>query len=175
MVSMDAGFLGLLIHPTAKPPKDPSTGRPLIGAKERIEKLVDDLYAANDRVIIPTPALSEFLVLAAQDGQRYLSELLSQPGFYIRPFDQMAAVELASMELLARSLGSKRIPTSPSTPWQKVKIDRQIVAIAKVHQCHTIFSDDSDVRTIGEDVSIKVVSSWELPLPSNKLQLFPGP
>jgi hypothetical protein len=132
MVSMDAGFLGLLLHPAAKPPNDPATKKPLVRAKDRIEKLVDDLNAGNDRIILPTPALCEFLVLAENDGPEYLAELSNLPGFYIRPFDQMAAIELAAMELLARGKGSKRLPTLPATPWQKVKFDRQIVAISKI-------------------------------------------
>jgi hypothetical protein len=174
MVSMDAGFLGLLLHPGAKPPNDPATKRPLIRAKARIEKLVDDLHASNERVVIPTPALCEFLVLAADDGQQYLSELANQPGFYIRPFDQMAAVELAAMELLARGLGGKRLPTNPATPWQKVKFDRQIVAISKVHQAHTIYSDDGDVKAIAETVGIKVIPCWKLQLPISDTPLFEG-
>lgn len=32
MVSMDAGFLGLLLHPAAKPPNDPATSKPLVRA-----------------------------------------------------------------------------------------------------------------------------------------------
>ena len=172
MVSMDAGFIGLLLHPAAKPPNDPATKKPLIRAQDRIEKLVEDLHASNERVVIPTPALCEFLVLAEKDGPQYLAELALQPGFYIRPFDQMAAVELAAMELLARGKGGKRLPTGPTTPWQKVKFDRQIVAISKVHQVHTIYSDDSDVKAIAESAGMKVITCWELPLPPSDTPTF---
>lgn len=172
MVSMDAGFLGLLLHPAAKPPNDPATGKPLVRAKDRIEKLIEDLYAAHERIILPTPALCEFLVLAQNDGQQYLTELYNQPGFYIQPFDQMAAVELAAMELVARGNGGKRLPTTSATPWQKVKFDRQIVAISKVHQAHTIYSDDGDVKVIAENAGIKVIPCWELPLPPSDSPLF---
>jgi predicted nucleic acid-binding protein len=172
MVSMDAGFLGLLLHPAARPPLDPTTDKPLIRAKDRIEALIEDLYTANERVVISTPALSEFLVLAENDAQQYLSELANQPGFYIRAFDQMAAIELAALELLARGKGGKRLPADANTPWQKVKFDRQIVAIAKVHQAHTIYSDDNGVRAFAENIGIKAISSWELPLPLSKTPLF---
>jgi len=172
MVAMDTGFISLLIHPDAKPPSDPATNQPVDRARERIEKLVDDLNGSKDRVVIPTPVLSEFLVLAGEDGQQYLSEITNQPGFYIRPFDEMAAVELAAMELLAKRKGNKRMPLDPSTAWQKVKLDRQIVAIAKTHQCHTIYADDGDVRTLAEDSGIKVISSWELPLPKSNNSAF---
>jgi predicted nucleic acid-binding protein len=172
MVSMDAGFLGLLLHPNARPPIDPATTKPLLRAPERIEKLVEDLSTSHERVVIATPALSEFLVLAGKDGPQYLSELSNQPGFNIRPFDQMAAIELAAMELSARSRGNKKIPADETAPWQKIKFDRQIVAIAKVHNVHTLYSDDHDVKMIGEDIGIKVIPCWDLSLPTSKAPLF---
>jgi predicted nucleic acid-binding protein len=172
MVSMDAGYLGLLLHPDAKPPLDPATKKLLIRPQDRIEKLVDDLHAANERVVIPTPALSEFLVLAGNDLQQYLAEFTNQPSFRIQPFDLMAAIELAAMEILAKARGGKRLPAPADTPWQKVKYDRQIVAISKVHKVHTIYSNDDHVRVIAEDVGIKVVPCWELPLPPSDAPLF---
>jgi len=116
--------------------------------------------------------LSEFLVLAGNDSPQYLSEISLQSSFYVQPFDQLAAVELAAMELLARGKGHKRSPLPSDIAWQKVKFDRQIVAIAKLHNAHTIYSDDGDVREIAEDVGIKGVAVWELPLPKSKTPLF---
>jgi hypothetical protein len=84
----------------------------------------------------------------------------------------MAAVELAAMELMATAKGAKRKPASPDTPWQKVKFDRQIVAISKLHGAHTIYSDDRDIRSIAEDIGIKVISCWELDLPVSKTPLL---
>jgi predicted nucleic acid-binding protein len=101
MVSVDAGVLSLLLHPGAKAPKDPATNKPVEKAHERIEQLIDDLDAAKERIIVPAPALSEFLVLAGEDGPKYLNELALLSHIYIQPFDQMAAIELAAIELLA--------------------------------------------------------------------------
>jgi hypothetical protein len=88
--------------------------------------------------------------------------------FYVRPFDQMAAIELAAIELLARQSGSKRFPGAPESPWQKV-------AIAKVNGVDTIYSDDRDIRAFAEDLGIKVVSCWELELPMSKTPLLDNP
>jgi predicted nucleic acid-binding protein len=172
MVSVDAGVLSLLLYPGAKPPADPSTKKPVEKAHERVEQLIDDLDAAKERIIIPAPALSEFLVLAGNDGPQYLSEIALQSHLYIQPFDQMAAIELAAMELLSRKKGGKRHPLPVTIPWQKVKFDRQIVAISKLHQCKAIYSDDGDVRRIAEDVGIKTISTWELNLPKSKTPLL---
>jgi predicted nucleic acid-binding protein len=172
MVGIDAGYLGLMLHPAAKAPNDPSTGEPTARAKERVENLFEILDAAHERIIIPAPALSEFLVLAGKDAPAYLNEIATLGTFEIKPFDTMAATELAAMELLARNKGSKRHPLSLDTPWQKVKFDRQIVAVAKIHNCHTIYSDDGDVKNIAEDLGIKVVSCWELDFPISKTPLL---
>ncbi len=174
MVSIDAGFLGLLLYPTAKAPEDPKTKKPTERAKERLEQLLEDLDAKRERIIIPAPALAEFLVLAGKDGPQYLSDIALQSSFHVEPFDQLAAVELAAMEILARGSGHKRSPLPVATSWQKVKFDRQIVATAKLHKVHTIYSDDGDVRDIAEDVGIKGVATWELPLPKSKTPLFDG-
>jgi len=172
MVSIDAGFLSLMLHPEAKPPDDPVTNKPVERAKERIEQLLEDLDAAQERIIVPAPALAEFLVLAGKDGPQYINELSLRSHIYVQPFDQMAAIELASMELSARGKGNKRQPGSPQAPWQKVKFDRQIVAISKLHGVHTIYSDDGDVRNIAESFGIKVVPCWKLDLPPNKTPLL---
>ena len=172
MVSIDAGFLSLMLHPEAKPPDDPATNKPVERANERIEQLLEDLDAAKERIIIPAPALAEFLVLADKDGPQYINELSLQSHIYIQPFDQMAAIELAAMELLAREKGNKRQPVSAQTPWQKVKFDRQIVAISKLHGVHTIYSDDGDVRNIAEEIGIKVIPCWELSIPQSKTPLL---
>lgn len=74
MVAVDTGILSLMFAPETKPPIDPSTGNPTERAAKRVEKLVDDLDLAKERIIIPTPVLSEFLILAGDDGPAYLAE-----------------------------------------------------------------------------------------------------
>ena len=172
MVGIDAGFLGLLLHPNARAPLDPSTKKPTVRAVERIEALVESLEGLHERIVIPTPALCEFLVLAGKDGSAYLSTIHQQGSFIVQPFDQRAALELAALELVARSKGSKRLPLQPETAWQKVKFDRQIVAIGKIHGVSVLYSDDLHVRLLAEDVGIHAVSCWELPLPASKAPLF---
>lgn len=172
MVAVDTGILSLMLHPAANPPNDPATKKPVDRSHERIEQLLEDLDTAKERIIIPAPALSEFLVLAGDDGPAYLNELALRSNIYVQPFDQRAAIELAAMELAARGKGNKRHPVVALTAWQKVKLDRQIVAIAKLHKVHTLYSDDRDVKSIAEDAGIKVISTWDLTLPKSKTPLL---
>lgn len=139
MVAIDETFLSLLVHPKALARRDP-LGQPIDHLSARIEELIDRWQEDNETVILPTPALSEFLILAGKDGPHYLNKLKTFAFFKVRPFDEMAAIELAAMQLSIRALGGKR--GAQEGTWAKGKFDRQIVAIAKVNNATAIFCDD---------------------------------
>lgn len=170
MLAVDNTFLTLMLHPSAKPPLDPSTGRPVDRLEERIELLIDTLSEDRETLIIPTPVLSEFLILAGKDGPKYLTLIGKNSIFKIEDFDTRAAVELAAIELDIRSKGSKRADQEGT--WAKIKFDRQIVTIAKVNGATKIYSDDEDVERFARRCGIPVVKTWELPLPQGTQDAF---
>lgn len=57
--------------------------------------------------------------------------------------------------------GDKRANTKT---WAKAKFDRQIVAIARVANAHTIYSEDGDLARIGPRHGLAVVKTDDLPL-----------
>jgi predicted nucleic acid-binding protein len=166
MVAIDSTFLSLMLHPRAKPPKDPATGKPVERIGDRIEKLQEDLDGESERIILPTPVLSEFLILAGRDGPGYLEKLSGMKNILVKPFDQVAAVELAAVEVEDRLKEGKR--AGSASPWAKLRFDRQIVAIAKTNGATRIYSDDEDVMKFARRLGIEVIRTWELPLPSAK-------
>jgi len=170
MVGIDATTLMLLLRPGIPIPNGPN-GLPIDKPKERIEYLVQQLDKAGTKIVIPTPALSEALVRAGVAGSQDLIEKLQKFAvFRIEPFDLRAAIEVAAISRAAMASGNKRGKADTAT-WAKVKYDRQIVAISKVHGVTTIYSDDGDIRTLGEKEKIKVVSVGDLPLPPEKAQM----
>jgi hypothetical protein len=166
MLGIDETALSLMLYPGARPPSDPKTRKPIECVEDRIEKLLEDLDADNERIILPTPALCEFLVLAGKDGPAYLDKLREMKTILIKPFDEMAAIELAAIEYEARGKGDKR--GGSASPWAKVKFDRQIVAVAKVNGATKMYSDDDDVIKFGVRAGMEVISTWNLPLPLAK-------
>ncbi len=94
--------------------------------------------------------------------------------FKIAEFDIRAAVEVAAMTRDAIRAGDKK-DGSPS-PWQKIKIDRQIIAIARVQGVRIIYSDDGGIADFAKKVDISVVQTWMMPLPPEDPQqtLFPA-
>lgn len=166
-VVFDNTFLALLFGPLRTPARDPRTGRPVELAHERIEALVEQLTRAQIRILIPTPALTEFLSVAARAGPEYLARIDGTSRFQIVPFDTAAAVEAARATSVALGRGDKR-GGRKKTPWQKVKFDRQIVAIARTRGATQIYSDDEDIAAFGSDAGIDVISVAELSLPPPK-------
>lgn len=170
IVAVDATSLTLLVNPESDPPQDPATGQPLAGAAERIAQLIADVEKARGTILIPTPALAEVLVKGGDAGPAILDRLNASARFKIADFDQRAAVEVAAMTREALRAGDKF--AGVAEPWQKVKYDRQIVAIARVNGASALYADDRGVAAFGKMVGLTVIRSWELPLPPTEDDLF---
>jgi len=168
MVVFDATILLALLWPDGPPPLDPTTNHRVIGFRERIDFLVQQLERQRTKIIIPTPALSEILVRSGQAGPEYLTRINSAAVFRVVPFDVRAAVEVAAMTRDAISGGDKR--SGGAGTWAKIKYDRQIVAIAKVEGVATIYSDDKNVYNFGREAGLTVLRIADLPLPPEDTQ-----
>ena len=162
-VMFDSVMLSMFLDPKAKPPK------PIDRPKARVEFLVQTLSEANGKILIPTPALSEFLTMP--DAERYLPDLENSDVFEVVPFDKAAAIENAAQARKAIAEGDKK--SGAQGPYQKVKVDRQIVAIAKFHQVDCIYSDDADVMKLGQAVNLPVVGLESLPIPPEEAGMLP--
>lgn len=138
----------------------------LIGDRRaRLDHLVESLKKQRTKVLIPTPALAEFLVKAGKARERYLNELSNTSAFNIEPFDQKAAVECA---LLLEEAWDRRQQGKVTNT--KFKFDWQIVAIAASRNAKAIYSDDADIAKAAARVRIPVHPTDELPLPSSARQ-----
>lgn len=169
MVVIDATMLLLLLRPGTAIPARPN-GTQIDQPKERIDYLVKQLDKTKTKIIVPTPALSEVLVRAgATASQSIIEHLQKYSVFRIEPFDTRAAIEVAAMTRNAIDSGKGKRGSSAAT-WAKIKYDRQIVAIAKVSNADTIYSDDDDIASIAAATNIKVVRLVDLPLPPQNAQ-----
>lgn len=175
MAVFDASFLIYLFDTDANPPHDPGTGKLVTHFKERIEYFIKTLEQSGDKVVIPTPALSEYLVRAEEAGVERLHYLQNKAVFQIADFDSLAAVELATLNREAIKKGDKM--GGVVEPWQKVKLDRQIVAIAKVAGESVIYSGDPKLHAFAKEAGLQPFSLHDLELPpedaQQKLELEP--
>lgn len=169
MVGVDATVLTLLLNEKADSPPDPATGKPVQKTKERVSFLVQTLHKTKQKLVIPTPVLSEVLVRTGIEGLQYVELLQRSSVFEIRDFDKLAAVELAIMTHDAIKAGDKRSGHTES--WQKIKFDRQIVAICKVVGVTSLYASDRTLTSFARENGLTVFGVHDLPLPPESPQL----
>ena len=104
--------------------------------------------------------------MAGNDSSAYVEKLARIRNILIKPFDEMAAIELAAVEVEDRSKGDKR--GGSTGIWAKIRFDRQIVAIARTNKARRIYSDDLDLAKFATKLGIEVIPTWELSLPAAK-------
>ena len=156
MVVFDASMLMLILDDNAK--------ASLPNARERVEYLIDCLSKENERIVIPTPALSECLVHAGPAGPDYLAIISKRAVFRVASFDERAAVEAAFRTWEARQRGQPK-GGSPEIAKAKIKFDRQIVAIAKVEGATAVYADDGNVIAYAREAGMEGYRLADLPEP----------
>lgn len=167
MVLFDATVLLHVLFEHVEAPND-AHGEPITKCKERIEFLLKNLSESRVQVILPTPVLAEVLVLAGHQRASILASISSTYAFKIEPFDEMAAVECA--ELLDAAGRARKAKRGDETK-AKLKFDRQIIAIAKVHGVTTIYSDDGKFAAVARSNGIEVIGLSDLQLPPEPPQI----
>lgn len=136
----------------------------------RLEFLLERITKSSGLIIIPTPAIAELLVRTEASTQLWLSQMSRKTYIRIAPFDVKAAAECAQMHLSAEGKGSKRAGTKAGEPYQKIKVDRQIVAIARVYGSHVLVSDDAGLREICSNIGLRTHKVEDLELPDSAKQ-----
>lgn len=124
------------------------------------------LASTKEKIVVPTPVLSEILVHAGDAMEKYIETLNSQAVFRVAPFDQKAAIEVSIAISASIARGGIRIDaTKPDVTRCKVKFDRQIVGIAKSEGATVVYSDDEDVVKYAKQSSLKAYRTQDLALP----------
>lgn len=164
MVAFDASFSILALDEDAVAKQE--TPR----LQERIDLLLTQLSKSRNTIIIPTPALSEFLTKV---DVAILEKIHATTSFMVAPFDERAAIEAAEMTKNAIRESDKRNPVVGAT-WSKIKFDRQIVAIAKVEGAEAIYSTDPEVEKHARKVGVPCYGITDLPIPPSVQGTLPG-
>lgn len=169
ILAVDSSALVLLLNPAANPPDDPSTGEPVKSAQARVEHFLATLQP-SDTIVVPAPVMAEVMVRAGDGGPALLELLNSQARIKVRPYGLRAAVETALMTRAAIDSGDKRGGSNET--WQKVKVDRQICATARVERADRIYADDGGLIAFARRIGMDVFSTWDLDVPEEARNLF---
>ena len=136
--------------------------------RARLNHLLETAAKDKQRILIPTPALAEFLVRTDDATAEWLNELEKRSAVDVCAFDRRAAFECAFIERGAHRAGDKK--HGAESAYQKVKFDRQIVAIAKCRNARLVLSNDDSLRRVALSVGLSVSKIEELPIPDSALQ-----
>lgn len=136
--------------------------------KTKLLHLLSLLDKKKGKAILPAPAIGEYLVLADQAGLAIVESLQKHAYVQVANFDLACAFECALLDAAAIGRGDKK--DGAETSWQKVKYDRQIVAIAKRNGAKLIISNDNGVRANASRIGLKALSIDELSLPDHARQ-----
>jgi hypothetical protein len=161
-VAFDNSFLVFLFNRRA--------GASIERAADRVDGLIDSLSDKKAKIIIPTPALTELLMAGKFTIQVYIEKLKTFGAFQIRAYDERAAIELAARYVATKKTNKER---TKQAPWNKVKFDRQIVAIAKTQGASTVYSDDDQLRQFARECGMDAYGLADLSAPATQNKL-PG-
>lgn len=136
----------------------------------RIDHFISEVDRLKVRIIFPMISISEFLVKADGASVEFLEELERKSTVFLADFDRGAAQELAKMEREALAgPGGKR--AGSEEPYQKIKVDRQIVAIGLAHGAKMIVSRDEGVRNQAIRLGLEAKRIQDLELPESAKQM----
>ncbi len=171
MAVFDASAVLYLFDDEAASPLDPTTACPVTQAKERIDYPLQRLEENGETLVIPTPTLSQILMISDQEGQSLLDEMKSYSSFRGAPFDERSAIVPA--DLTRRDKGANDLRAGTSETRAKLKFDRQIIAITLTLKESTIYSDDLGLAKVARRLEVEVIHTYQLPLPPWQEPLFP--
>lgn len=164
VILVDANFIVAFVSPKTS-----------LDDRSRIDHFLECAEKSKSKVIFPMPAIAEFLVRADLAGVEFLNRLDKKTFLLMADFNRAAAFELSQIDRAALNVGDKKDETEE--PWQKIKVDRQIIAIGKSLGATLVVSADGSVRNNALRVGMLGMTIQELELPEaarqQKLALVP--
>lgn len=140
----------------------------------RLENLLDVVSRASGSIVIPMPSFAEFLVRTDDATTQWMEALERKKAVVLAPLDKRAAYECSLIDRRAIQAGNKKAGLKEH--WQKIKIDRQVVAIARANGATRLISDDASVRATGLLAGLEAFRLDELALPqaARQMSLLPS-
>ena len=168
LVGFDSTMLSLLLNPSSKPREDPRTKKLVTFPRKRADYLLASIQKEKGKIIVPTPAVAEILTIIGPEAQAYFDIVAQNRLFEVAAFDSIAAIELA---LLNRDVFASADRKNNQEAYQKIKIDRQILAVLKSRGATEIYTDDGGLSNRARMCGITPVGIADLPLPPDEQQM----
>ncbi len=158
-VAIDATTLSIMLNPKSLISVD--------FGRERLNGFIARAEKERRKLIIPTPATAELLTAIGPTSADYIRVINRKAVFEVRAFDEVAAMELA---FLNRDIFAALDKKNRLEGWQKIKVDRQIIAIARVAECEHILTEDDALANRAQLCDIEPIKLADLPIPDSARQ-----
>ncbi|WP_097084071.1 MULTISPECIES: type II toxin-antitoxin system VapC family toxin [unclassified Pseudomonas] len=147
----------------------PETGEVVDRLFERAAALVEHVDTVGGLVVLPAPVLSEYLFgVARQSFQSHIDVINSVKSIEVAPFDQLAAIECA---MLVSDAEQKEM--DPDATKAKLRVDRQILAIAVAAGVSEIWTHDKGLMKKAKSVGLSVKCLADIGPPPLQYRLDP--
>lgn len=166
-VAFDNTMLSILLNPNGRIPFVEGTQTPVELAVARAEHVVATLQKQRRKIIIPAPACAELLTAIGPTAQQYVNTVSRSRIFEIGNFDARGAAELA---LLNRDTFAHQDQNDGAERYQKIKVDRQIIAICRVYGVTEIYTDDKGLAKRANLCGITPIKISDCPIPDSARQ-----
>ncbi|WP_085646750.1 MULTISPECIES: type II toxin-antitoxin system VapC family toxin [unclassified Pseudomonas] len=134
----------------------------------RMQGLFHALRAKRESIGIPAQVWAEFL---DQAGERELIEtqtIFKTAAFRLLPYDLKAVME--TVEVVKAGRSARKAIKGEKRPRQSVKVDWQIIAIAKANGARLLITNDVDMLAESQRSGISSMRICDLPIPDHLRQ-----
>lgn len=130
----------------------------------RVDALVQRASKSKKRIVLPAPAVSEYLAGIKKPSAMVVASdaIQTSRSFRVAEFGQRATLETALVLAKIKNGGARK---HEGKSWAKAKFDWQIVAIAKVEGADVIYTTDDDVVRAASHFGIKGIRIETMELP----------
>lgn len=149
--------------------RNPETGEIIDLPFERAAALVDHVDTVGGLVVLPAPVLSEYLFgIDKAAFQSHLDVINSVKSIEVVAFDQVAAIECA---MLVTDAEQKQL--DPDATKAKLRVDRQILAIAVASGVAEIWTHDIGLTKKAASMGLAIKSLADIGPPPVQYDLEP--
>lgn len=142
---------------------NPANGQIISNVDLRSKALIDLIELNKGVILIPTPVLAEYLLGIEREMHfQHVNLINSMKCFEISPFEEISAMECA----LLPTLKELRQMSKESCTANKIKFDRQIIAIAKATNADEVWTHDKGIYDKCKELNLSVKSFADIePIP----------
>lgn len=134
----------------------------------RMQGLFQILRAKKESIGIPAQVWAEFLDQAGERELNATQSIFKTTAFRLLPYDLKAVME--TVEVVKAGRSARKSSKVEKRPRQSVKVDWQIIAIAKANGARLLITNDVDMLAEAERSGVSCAKICDLPIPDHLRQ-----